>query len=321
LTNDHTANHGFVLWLRYPSIVFGALTLLVSFLAIRLVTEDPWTPIVATAILAFIPRFVFLAAFVTNDIMVALLGACLMYVSLRFAMSPSWGRMALIGAVYGLLVTTKLSALPMGLVILMAALLVAGWRRRTEFLALAGACTLLVSGWYLIQNVVHYGDPLALHATTKYETTIDGLGNIDGRPYVVADPMKLIFINVPQRIVHSIWFQSGWGQFNWPSWINWTITVFVLVLIATLIRGHTRKKVLAILGALAASGLLCVWMASFSTGTYAGRYAIGGVPAIAALLALALERWKPPVRFLIPASGLAATLVAIQVNVLDVKWS
>ena len=84
----------------------------------------------AAAILAFIPRFVFLAPFVTNDILVALLGAWLMYVSLRFALSPSWWRMAAIGAVYGLLILTKLSALPMGLAIVVAAFLVAGWRRR-----------------------------------------------------------------------------------------------------------------------------------------------------------------------------------------------
>ena len=158
-------------------------------------------------------------------------------------------------------------------------------------------------------------------ATTTYQTHIDGLGNTDGRPYVVTDPVRYAFVKVPQQLVHSLWFQSGWGQFNWPTWVNWTITVLVVVLIATLVRSRANRDVLAILGVLAVSGLLCVWMISFSSGTYAGRYAIGGVPAIAALLGLALERWRLPVRFVVPLLGLVGTLVAIQVNVLAVNWT
>jgi 4-amino-4-deoxy-L-arabinose transferase-like glycosyltransferase len=321
LLGDHTANHGWVLWMRYLSILLGVLTLFVTFLAVRLVTSDPWTPVVAAGVLAFIPRFVFLASFVTNDILVALLGAALMYVSLRFALSPSWWRMGLIGVVYGLLVITKLSALPMGLIIVAAAFLVAGWKQRAQYVGIAACGTLLVSGWYLIQNTVRYGDPLALRATTKYLTYIDGLGKIDGRPYFVHNLLQHVFIKVPQEIVHSIWFQSGWGQFNWPSWVNWTITVAVLVLVATLVRSLCRRDVLAILGVLVVSALLCVWMTSFSTGFYAGRYAIAGFPALAAVLGLAVERWRPGIRFILPTAGLLGTVIAFNADVLAVHWS
>ena len=220
LTNDHTANHGFVMWLRYLSIAMGVFTIIISYLAVRLVTRDPWTPVVAAGILAFIPRFIFLTAFVTNDALVVLLGATLMYASLRFTLSPSLARMVPLGAVFGLLVLTKLSALPMGLVIASAALLVAGWRRRLGLAALGAGVALVVSGWYLIQNTVRYGDPLAFRATKRYQTRINGLGNFNGQPYVVHDPLKYVFVKVPQQLVHSLWFQSGWGQFVWPSWVN-----------------------------------------------------------------------------------------------------
>jgi len=36
-------------------------------LAARIIAKDPWTPVVAAAIIGFLPRFVFLSAFVTND--------------------------------------------------------------------------------------------------------------------------------------------------------------------------------------------------------------------------------------------------------------
>ena len=258
------------MWLRYLSIAMGVFTIIISYLAVRLVTRDPWTPVVAAGILAFIPRFIFLTAFVTNDALVVLLGATLMYASLRFTLSPSLARMVPLGAVFGLLVLTKLSALPMGLVIASAALLVAGWRRRLGLAALGAGVALVVSGWYLIQNTVRYGDPLAFRATKRYQTRINGLGNFNGQPYVVHDPLKYVFVKVPQQLVHSLWFQSGWGQFVWPSWVNWVVTFVVLVLIASLSWSQVDRRALMILGSLVIGGLLGVWMSAFSTGTFRG---------------------------------------------------
>ncbi len=51
--SHHSASdHRFLLWLRFPNIALGASTVLVVFLAIRRVSRDPWTPVVAAAILA-----------------------------------------------------------------------------------------------------------------------------------------------------------------------------------------------------------------------------------------------------------------------------
>ncbi len=89
-THGSFAHHGdadlhFLLWLRIPNIVLGALTIWFTFLAARLITSDPWTPVVAASIVAFLPKFVFLSAFVTNDNLVNLLGALLTFVALRYA--------------------------------------------------------------------------------------------------------------------------------------------------------------------------------------------------------------------------------------------
>ena len=60
--------------------------------------------------------------------------------------------MAWVGATFGLLVATKVSALPMGLVIIVLVLFVPTWKRRVSLLAVAGGGAFLTCGWYLIQN-------------------------------------------------------------------------------------------------------------------------------------------------------------------------
>lgn len=180
--NHSASDHRFLLWLRFPNIALGASTVLVVFLAIRRVSRDPWTPVVAAAVIAFLPRFVFLSSFVTNDNLVNLLGAVLGYFALMFITSPNRWKMAWVGATFGLLVATKLSALPMGLVIVVIVLLAPTWKRRLSLIAVASAGAVLTCGWYLIQNTVRYGDPLAKSATSHYLAANGGLGTFFGQP-------------------------------------------------------------------------------------------------------------------------------------------
>ena len=136
----HTAaDLRFLLWLRLPNVIFGALTVLFTFFAVRLITTNPWTPVLAASFVAFFPRFVFLSAFVTNDNLVNLLGAILTYLALKFVRAPTGWRMAAVGAVLGLLATTKLSALPVAIVLIALSWLVPSWKRRTELIRGGGA--------------------------------------------------------------------------------------------------------------------------------------------------------------------------------------
>jgi hypothetical protein len=310
----------FVRWLRIPNVLLGALTVLISYFAIRTISSDPWTPVVGAAIIACWPRFVFLSAFVTNDNLVGLMGAILVYLALRYAKAPTAWKMGCIGAVFGLLVTTKLSTLPLGLVVVALACLVSGWIRRVRFAVIGLGSALLVSGWYLIQNTVRYGGPLARVATARYLTKIGGVGSIFG-PYRVSDPLELVFVQVPQRIVDSTWYQSGWNQFHWSEPVNLVITAAFAGALLGLIGRRVDSRILGILGGISLVSLLAVWMVAFQTGTYQARYAFVGLVAIAGLAALGLERWKVPVRFLLPVAGLIGTVVAIQGDVLAVHWS
>lgn len=106
----------------------------------------------AASIIGFLPRFFFLSAFVTNDNLVNLLGAILTFVALRYLVSPTRWRMALVGAVIGLLITTKLSALPFAVIFVVLALRRREWLKSAQLLAIGFVTTLMVCGWYLIQN-------------------------------------------------------------------------------------------------------------------------------------------------------------------------
>ena len=296
----HSASdHRFLLWLRFPNIALGASTVLVVFLAIRRVTRDPWTPLVAAAILALLPRFVFLSAFVTNDNLVNLLGAVLGYLALRFVLSPSAGKMAWIGATFGLLVATKLSALPMGLVIVVLVFMVPTWKRRAPLLAVAGGGAALTCGWYLIQNVVRYGDPLARRATSHYLEFNGGLGTFLA-PYRVKDPLGFAFWGVPKTIMRTFWYESSGNQIWWPIPVDVAITVVVLIVLVGIYGQRIRRDVLTVLTTISLAALLSVWIVATQTATYKGRYALVGCVGIAGLIAFALQRWKLPVRFLLP---------------------
>jgi 4-amino-4-deoxy-L-arabinose transferase-like glycosyltransferase len=311
----------FLLWLRLPNVLLGALTVLVTYFAVRLVSSDPWTPVVGASIVAFLPRFVFLSSFVTNDNLVNLLGAILTVVALRYVRRPSGWRMAAVGAVVGLLLATKLSTLPVVLVLVAMALMVMGWRRRVELLGIGILAVFATSGWYLIQNTVRYGDPLARRVSAAYLSVAGGLGTGFAQPYKPGDPLTLVFARVPWHFLNTFWYQSGWNQFQWPWAIN---LMFWLVLVGALAGlGHRRieRSLLATLCLITLAGVLAVWGAAFQTATYQARLAFVGLAALAVLAAVGLERWKLPVRFILPAMGLCGTLVAIQQNVLAVQWS
>jgi hypothetical protein len=318
--NHSSADYRFLLWLRLPNVLLGAITVLFASFALRLVSLNPWTPVVGASIIAFLPRFVFLSSFVTNDNLVNLLGAILTVAGLRYAQRSSRGRIAVVGALIGLLLITKLSALPIVLVLVPLAFMASGWKRRAEYLGIGVLSAFVVSGWYLAQNAVRYGDPLARAASARYLLQVGGLGTF-GAPYNSGNPLSLIFVRVPERILDSFWYQSGWNQFHWSRPVNLLLSLVLLAALVGLVRRHVDHKALVTLWTIAIAGFLSVWVVATQTATYQARYAFVGLAAVAALASLGLERWRLPVQFILPATGLIGTLIAIQQDVLTVHWS
>jgi len=314
-----------VILLRILNVLMGATTVWLTFLAARIITTDRWTPVVAASLIAFIPRFLFLSAFVTNDNLSNLLAALLTFFALRFVASPTRWRMALVGATVGLLIVTKLSALPLAVVIFVLAFRQHEFLRRAEMIATGCLASVLVCAWYLIQNTVRYGDPLAAAASQRYLTQIGGgLGMPYGVPFRVIDPLKTIVLEVPTRFIHVFFYGWGWDNvFLKPlplpvSLLFWVLLAFALV---GLFGRHASRGVLVVLGTLTLAGFLSVWMVAFQTATYDPRLALVGMPALACLAALGLERWRLMVRFLLPLLGLGGTLFAVQGNSVLLHWT
>jgi hypothetical protein len=313
----------FIEWLRLGNILLGAATVLTVFLAARVVARDEWTPAIAAALLAFFPGFIFLTAFVTNDNLVNLLGAVLTYCAIRFSQSASSRWMLATGVVFGLLVTTKLSILPLALLVPLLALTAPTWRRRWRLAAYGSLSALAVSAWYLISNWVRYGDPLARHASVVYLTRLGGLGTFFGVPiaYVVRDPLHLVFEDVPRRIVTSFWFESDWGRFHWSMPVGLIITCVIGAVLFGLLHQRLSKRALFALFAISVLSFSCVWLVAFQTSTYEPRYSFVGLAAMATLVALAVRRWPFAIRWVLPAAGLAGCLVAITHDVIGVHWA
>ena len=254
----------------------------------------------------------------TNDNLVNLLGAVLGYVALRFVMRQSAWNMVWVGLTFGLLVATKLSTLPMGLVIVF----------------LRSSCPPGAGDWSCLPlpSEVLCSRVVGISSRTPSATGIRWPGwhvairHSTGAsacclPYRVTDPLHLYSWMCRNRLVTTYWYESGWNQFTWKRPLDLAITGVVLVVLLGLFGQKIPRRVTFTLVTVAVAGLLSVWIVATQTSEYQGRYALVGCVGTAGLIALALQRWKLPVRFVLPAAGVVGTCIAIQSNVLSIHWT
>jgi Dolichyl-phosphate-mannose-protein mannosyltransferase len=231
LHNDAESQRRVVL-LRLPSILLGALTVWLTRKVARRSGLTDWEAVLAAAIVATLPRFVFLSSVITNDTLVVTLGvwATLLAVGLVLDREVSLKRFFGFGAVLGLMLETKLSAIPI-VVSLAFGVAIARWVQRSRsdanltlklsaqrslFIAVG---TLLVAAPVLLSNQFRYGDPVASKASIDYFR--------DLLAPLVAVPHTWAWFGpaVGSGFATSFWYVSGWNQFRWkaetyvPLWI------------------------------------------------------------------------------------------------------
>lgn len=310
-------------FLRLPSILFGLLAICLTYVAAKRISRDPWTPAVSAALIAGVPRFVFLSAVVNNDNLSDFLGGAVLAVTLGLlAAKPRTARGRLlgaagVGAILGLLALTKVTNLLIGPGLLLAVLLLASnHRERLRLAATFFAATLVISGWWFVQNQIRYGDPLAARASTAH------LKAVFPPLFEFAGPMERIFVQIPQGIYGSLWYISGANQFAW-HWL-WYLPFWLLAVlgIAGLLWRRralpAAKGIIWVLSIVAIGALAIVWVLGLETSTQQARVAFVGLPAMAILIALGYERIgiKPALRFVLPLIGLIGTIAAIRYNVI-----
>lgn len=217
--------------IRLASILLGAGTIL---LTARLAGQlfDPTVSLLAAALVAFNPMFIFVGAAVNNDslaIFLAHLGLLLLVRLWREAPDPRghWQRYVALGLVLGLGMLTKLSIA--GLLFLAGvALAWLAWRRgQWRYLFLGGGLVLVVSllimAPWLLRNLNTYGDPTGLDAFIAVQGTRE-------KPLTLAG----------WRGEFGTLYRSFWGLFGGvnvpaPEWVYWLYNVAAIAATAAFI--------------------------------------------------------------------------------------
>ncbi|MCQ3976667.1 MAG: hypothetical protein DPW09_24815 [Anaerolineae bacterium] len=216
---------------RWWSLAFGLLAIITTFFLARyLFPYDLPLTLTATALVAFNPQFIRVAATVSNDSLSVALTTLTVLAALKF--TSAWPlvqpgnrretivrcvaefRPLLLGLLAGLALLTKLSG---GVAMFLATVIIC-WRlfflrkKRqtalptvTRWLAFMSVITAILIGWWFLRNYLLYGEWLAL------ETHL----NLAGR-----GTLSLVEVwNLRAEVERAYWATFGWGQIRPPEWV------------------------------------------------------------------------------------------------------
>jgi hypothetical protein len=259
--------------LRAFAAILGAGTLLFIYAGARLLwPQRPERPLLAAAMVAFLPQFAFVHATISNDALIILLATAALYQLLRIWLEgSSRRRLLLLGLTLGLAALSKatgllLIAFTAGVLVLLAL------RDRRLRLLLETAVflllpALLMAGWLLGRNWLLYGDPTAANQFVKYFGGSRDYGVLD----VLAESSGLWL---------SLFAVFGWFNVRAPDWVYWLWNGIVLLALA----GAMAPALAAYRRSLAAGGRLAFISGHISAGRSGGRL-LAGDYAVPLLLA------------------------------------
>jgi 4-amino-4-deoxy-L-arabinose transferase-like glycosyltransferase len=333
---------------RLVSVACGAATVVFTYLAARALVDErrktkdesaqvpfvlrpsSFVPVLAAALVAFNPQFLFMSALATNDALLTALSAALLWLAVRNPERRNGGaaegkraehhrywRAISIGTTLGLALITKQSAI----ILVPIALLAAVWqpggafphlRRAAASLLAMLAVALAFCGWWYARNLRLYGDPFGL-AVFQAEFVTQAF-----------DPRSpSAWLGALAQLHDSFWARFGWMNVAAPGWV---IGVFVLVEALALAgwvrwvvrdretgrqgdretgrQGERRvwrvsslvSRVWAFWCVLALPLLALAWVVSFALTAglvaWQGRLLFPALPAIAILMACGLASWQ-----------------------------
>ena len=267
--------------MRLMSVLWGALTLLLTYGIARRIGLSEWTSVVAVAMLAILPQFIFHAALVSNDPLLWTLCALCVWIMLDSVPSRWWSWQ--IGSVLGLALLTKQSAL-----LLVPIIAVILWLRRREIPAIRTSMSIAVSvivltGWWYVRNVRLYGDLFGL-AQYKGEFASPTFS-----PFVVAD-----WGAAWRALSTSLVANFGWMSVVAPDWVYMLAGMTVLIAVVGLIMSHSimQRRFMMILAVWLISTLAWTFAFAIISGQvgWQGRFILPAAPVLAIALALGLTR-------------------------------
>jgi len=289
--------------LRWGSLAFGALTLLLTFDAARRVSKSVPFALLCASLLGLSPQFLFVSSYVNNDVACAALGASAFWL---FTFVVERDRVVRVhylaaAALMAIALATKLSALPVLMVCAVAlfALDRRPLRLRLRDVALAAALGLVLALPSLWMNRLRFGGMLGASALIASSDSLGGFDTYGSRG-------EYLWQIYPYVVFRSYWATFGWLHIVAAPWVYlllfalcWTGLLGLLLgwrderrrmpeptsdaAFDALRRGRVlRRYALAtVLATLAAHFWLNLHIVAVQ-----GRHLFGAAPQVAALLAL-----------------------------------
>jgi hypothetical protein len=194
--------------LRWGSLVFGALTVLLTFDAARRISASLPFAWLCASLLALSPQFLFVSSYVNNDVACAALGAAMFWLFARAAERGRITRVDYLAAatLLALAFATKLSALPAGAVCGVALLLQdrRAWSLRARDVALAAALGLVLALPSLWMNTFRFGGTFGVSALIQSSSgSLEGFESFGGFARYLLD------------IYPIVTFRTYWATFGW----------------------------------------------------------------------------------------------------------
>jgi len=291
--------------IRWLSVLFGLGTVALVYITVR--TAFPQRPnlaLGATAFAAFLPAFLSSTSVVSNDSLANLLGALLIYLTVRgLRRGVSWRAALGLGCVGGLLLLNKLStAFILGPALLVVAAngfprkpvrtnLKAFWQR---LLAAVIPIVLLPLPWF-IRNLIVYGELTNVRELNRV------LGVVRQTPLTLGQ----FFENV-QVGFNRFWVEFGIGQITAPDWLYAGLGVLTLVAVAgwvwwlieervapTLTNEDRQSLVALVVFAVLAVGAVVAYIFVNVHGAQTRLFTFPALPALAPLLVAGWAQWLP----------------------------
>ena len=281
--------------IRLLAPILGLITVGITFLICCSLTHDRLFAVSATFITALHPKFLVLSAAVTNDSLAVLIGSLLLLLAISYVSTQQnrWPRclfLALaIGVTAGAGILTKLNLIPLICFIIPAAVLLApyGWRKKTISCLVIIISSLLICGWWLLHNQTHYGDCLAIRASSDW---------LAARLPRTMQPVSFFdlerFLNfVPQTLFRTFWYNGGFNQLAAPFAFYCVLWFLAAISLGEAFKSQFLRKGSAsttghgiLLWLAAFAGIVAVLLIARQTFQAEGRIAFVALPAFAILL-------------------------------------
>jgi 4-amino-4-deoxy-L-arabinose transferase-like glycosyltransferase len=219
---------------RLLSALMGAATVYLTYRLARAIAPGlPPVALLAAAVVAFNPQFLFVSASVDNDNLITLAATAVLLLLAQVLVKGLTGRrLWLLSGALGAAVLAKLSGLglpPLAAVVVGAqGLKLSGWRGAVRLVLALASVPVAVSAWWFLRNQLIYGEPTGLRAWAELVHT--------------RAPDALQVIREVPGLFMSYWGVFGAFDIQADAWVYFVYLAFCLAGLAGLVFLAARPR-------------------------------------------------------------------------------